>query len=68
MLPSGYQLIQRANDEIKWETTTQTNVGIDYGFFDHKLYGVWNGISKTQKIFWLNLLILALLVKVVIIG
>lgn len=39
MLPSGYQLIQRANDEIKWETTTQTNVGIDYGFFDHKLYG-----------------------------
>lgn len=39
MLPSGYQLIQRANDEIKWETTTQTNIGLDYGFFDHQLYG-----------------------------
>ena len=39
MLPSGYQLIQRANDAIKWETTTQTNIGIDYGLFDQKLYG-----------------------------
>lgn len=39
MLPSGYQLIQRANDAIKWETTTQTNIGIDYGLFDQKFYG-----------------------------
>jgi len=39
MLPSGYQLIQRANDKIKWETTTQTNVGLDFGLFNQTLYG-----------------------------
>lgn len=39
MLPSGYQSIQQANDGIKWETTTQTNVGLDFGFFDQSLYG-----------------------------
>ncbi len=39
MLPSGYQSIQQANDAIKWETTTQTNVGLDFGFFDQSLYG-----------------------------
>ena len=68
MLPSGYQLIQRANDEIKWETTTQTNVGIDYGFFDHKLYGSLEWYFKNTEDILVNLLILALLVKVVIIG
>lgn len=39
MLPSGYQLIQRANDIIKWETTTQSNIGLDFGFLDQKIYG-----------------------------
>ncbi len=39
MLPSGYQLIQRANDNIKWETTTQSNIGLDFGFLDQKIYG-----------------------------
>lgn len=39
LLPSGYQLIQTANDRIKWETTTQTNVGIDFGLFNQNIYG-----------------------------
>lgn len=39
LLPSGYQLIQQANDQIKWETTTQTNIGLDYGFLNQKIYG-----------------------------
>ena len=39
MLPSGYMLTQRANDKIKWETTTQTNVGLDFGLFNQSLYG-----------------------------
>jgi len=39
MLPSGYQLIQRANDYVKWETATQTNVGLDFGLFNQTLYG-----------------------------
>ncbi|MDR0541774.1 MAG: SusC/RagA family TonB-linked outer membrane protein, partial [Dysgonamonadaceae bacterium] len=39
LLPSGYQLNQRGNDNIKWETTTQTNVGLDFAFFKQSLYG-----------------------------
>mgnify|MGYP001810104559 CR=1 FL=1 len=39
MLPSGYQSVQQSNDAIKWETTTQTNVGLDFGFFNQSLYG-----------------------------
>lgn len=31
-------VIQRfGNPDIKWETTTQTNFGLDFGFFDNKL-------------------------------
>jgi TonB-linked SusC/RagA family outer membrane protein len=39
LLPSGYMITQRANDKIKWETTTQTNVGLDFGLFKQSLYG-----------------------------
>ncbi|MBU2554608.1 MAG: TonB-dependent receptor [Bacteroidetes bacterium] len=31
--PNGY------NPNIKWETTTTMNIGIDYGFFNDRLYG-----------------------------
>ncbi|MCB0426261.1 MAG: TonB-dependent receptor [Mangrovimonas sp.] len=39
LLPSGYSSIQIGNDNLKWETTTQTNLGLDFGFFNQKLYG-----------------------------
>ncbi len=39
ILPSGYQLIQRSNDDVRWETTTQSNFGLDFGFFNQKVYG-----------------------------
>jgi len=39
LLPSGYEIRQRANDKIKWETTTQTNLGVDFGLFNQNLYG-----------------------------
>src|SRR5690606_39471504 len=29
LLPSGFRAIQIGNDDLKWETTTQTNVGLD---------------------------------------
>ncbi len=31
--PEGY------NPNLKWETTTTQNIGIDYGFFNNRLYG-----------------------------
>lgn len=37
--PSGFRTGQSANNNLKWETTTQYNVGLDYAFFDSSLYG-----------------------------
>ena len=38
-LASGYQLIQRSNDDVRWETTSQSNIGLDFGFLNQKIYG-----------------------------
>ena len=38
-LDSGFKRNQIGNDNIKWETTTQVNVGLDFGFFGNALYG-----------------------------
>lgn len=38
-LASGFKRNQLGNDDIKWETTTQTNIGLDFGFFNQALYG-----------------------------
>jgi TonB-linked SusC/RagA family outer membrane protein len=49
MLPSGYQLNQRANDKIKWETTTQTNIGLDFGLFNQSVYGSFEWYFKQTE-------------------
>jgi TonB-linked SusC/RagA family outer membrane protein len=46
-LPSGYRRIRLGNDDLRWETTTQTNIGIDFGIFNHKLYGSIDYFWKT---------------------
>jgi TonB-linked SusC/RagA family outer membrane protein len=38
-LPSGFTAIQTGNPKLKWETTTQTNLGVDFGLFNNKLTG-----------------------------
>lgn len=48
-LPSGIQMVQRGNDNIKWETTTQTNIGLDFGFFNQSLYGSIEYYIKSTK-------------------
>jgi TonB-linked SusC/RagA family outer membrane protein len=45
-LPSGYQITQRGNDDLKWETTTQSNIGIDFGFLNQKIYGSFEYFEK----------------------
>lgn len=51
VLPSGFRKIQTGNDDLKWETTTQTNIGIDFGFFKNSLYGsVEYYVKKTEDI------------------
>lgn len=34
---SGIQISNPANPDLRWETTEQTNVGIDFGIFDDRL-------------------------------
>ena len=48
-LPSGFIATQTGNDDLKWETTTQTNVGLDFGIFDQKLSGSIDYYSKKTK-------------------
>jgi TonB-linked SusC/RagA family outer membrane protein len=38
-LPSGFTKTQRGNSTLKWETTVQSNFGVDFGFFNEKLSG-----------------------------
>lgn len=49
VLQSGFKRSQIGNDDIKWETTTQTNIGIDYSFFGSKLYGSFEWYYKKTK-------------------
>ncbi len=48
-LPAGYRKIQSGNDDLKWETTTQTNIGIDFVFFKNSLYGSAEYYIKDTK-------------------
>lgn len=46
IFPSGYIASQTANDNLKWETTTQYNAGIDYSLFNSRLYGTVDAYIK----------------------
>ena len=45
-LPSGFKRNQLGNDDLKWETTTQTNLGFDFGLFHNSLYGSFEWYYK----------------------
>ncbi|MEO8254819.1 MAG: SusC/RagA family TonB-linked outer membrane protein, partial [Flavobacterium sp.] len=49
LLPSGFIATQTGNDDLKWETTTQTNIGLDFGFFNQKLSGSIDYYNKQTK-------------------
>lgn len=38
-LPSGFTLAQRANNNLKWEATAQSNYGLDFGLWSNMLRG-----------------------------
>ena len=46
ILESGFKRNQIGNDNIKWETTTQTNIGLDFGFLGNSLYGSFDWYNK----------------------
>ena len=48
-LANGYVRQQRANEDIKWETTTQHNIGLDYAFLHNEIYGSFDWFDKKTK-------------------
>jgi TonB-linked SusC/RagA family outer membrane protein len=48
-LPSGFVSIQAANSGLKWETTKEINIGLDFGFFSNKLSGSFDYFSRSTE-------------------
>ncbi len=42
-----YLISRYGNPDLRWETTTQTNVGLDFGLYRDKLYGSVDYFQKT---------------------
>ena len=49
LLPSGFKGIQIGNDDLKWETTTQTNIGLDFSLMNQEIYGEVNYYFKETE-------------------
>lgn len=45
-LPSGFVQIRAANPALKWETTGETNVGVDFTLLHNKIYGSFDYFSR----------------------
>lgn len=54
-LDSGFKRDRIGNDDLKWETTTQTNVGVDFNLFEDSLYGSFDYFYKYTKDILINM-------------
>ena len=45
----GLRAAQVGNEDLKWETASQTNIGIDYGFMDDRITGSLDIYQKDTK-------------------
>jgi len=45
-LPSGFVSVQAANLGLKWEQTSEINVGVDFSFVDDKIYGSFDYFTR----------------------
>jgi hypothetical protein len=48
-LDNGYVRNQRGNDDIKWETTTQHNIGLDFAILGNEIYGSFDWFNKKRN-------------------
>ncbi|GGA90671.1 SusC/RagA family TonB-linked outer membrane protein [Puia dinghuensis] len=48
-LPSGFVQTQRGNPNLKWEQTTETNVGLDFGFWNETLTGSFDYFHRNTS-------------------
>lgn len=49
ILSSGFRRNQLENPDLKWETTTQTNIGLDFGLLGQSVYGSVEYYIKNTK-------------------
>ena len=47
--PSGYQRVHTGNPDLKWEATTQYNIGLDFGILNGDLTGSFDYFHKYTK-------------------
>lgn len=45
-LPSGFVSVQGANPSLRWETTEELNLGLDFGFLNEKIFGSFDYFSR----------------------
>jgi TonB-linked SusC/RagA family outer membrane protein len=45
-LPSGYVSIQGENPNLKWESTEELNLGLDFGFINEKISGSFDYFTR----------------------
>lgn len=49
----GINIVRAQNENIKWEVSTQTNIGLDFGLFDDRVYGTVDVFNKiSSDILW----------------
>lgn len=48
-MPAGFHRTQRGNPNLKWETTSQHNFGLDFGFFNSKFSGSFDYYLKYTR-------------------
>ncbi|MGN6436453.1 MAG: TonB-dependent receptor [Agriterribacter sp.] len=48
-----YKITQNANPDLKWETTTTTNIGVDYAFLNNRISGAIDYyVKKTRDLLY----------------
>ncbi|MFB6343503.1 SusC/RagA family TonB-linked outer membrane protein [Saccharicrinis sp. FJH62] len=48
-LPSGFVSVQAANPGLRWETTDELNIGIDFGLFNSDIIGSFDWYTRKTK-------------------
>jgi TonB-linked SusC/RagA family outer membrane protein len=48
-LPSGFRATQAANNDLKWESTSELNLGLDFGFLNQKITGGFDYFLRKTK-------------------
>ncbi len=54
IFPSGFRATQSQNNNLKWETTEQYNVGLDFTLFGSSVYGTVDAYIKNVKDMLIN--------------